>query len=232
MLHPSRASWLLRFASIASFLFVSLIIPPLTRADTILYDTTNLSIGFGTVVSTSPSNQLGNEINLIGTTPVAQLVTEFNLFYQGFVPLPGQQLNGQGDVTLRFWTGDASPNLIYQSAAFPILSGSLGIQELVIDNLHVVVPRNFIWTAQFGGISSGYNTPGGLAPVTGTVVGSEIATWTGPAGGPLSLFSTNYVFEATVKGTPLGTSVPIPSTAVSFAFGMLSLTTLQRLRRS
>jgi len=54
--------------------------------------------------------------------------------------------------------------------------GSLGIEELDIANLNVVVPRRFVWTAQFGGIDSGYNTPGALAPVIGTLVGSEVPT--------------------------------------------------------
>jgi len=197
--------------------FSVIVAPAFTRADTILYDTTNLSIGLGTVVSTSPSNQLGNEIMFPGTTPVSQHITEFDLFYQGFVPLSGQVLNGQGTATLRFWTNDPSPSLLYQSAAMPILSGSLGIQQLNI-GLNVNVPRTFIWTAQFGGISSGYNTPGGLAPVTGTVVGSQLATWLGPGTGTPAPFSSNYTFEATVKGTPIG--VPEPSSLLLLSFGL------------
>ena len=218
------------FICMLSALVLSMLVaPPITRGDTILYDTTNLSIGLGTIVFTSPSNQLGNEIMLTGTTPVAQLVTEFDLFYQGFVPLPGQTLSGEGTATVRFWTADPVPSLIYESSAIPILSGSLGIQELDIDNLHVVVPRTFVWTAQFGGIDSGYNTPGALAPVTGTVIGTELATWLGPGTGTPSLFSTNYIFESTVKGTPIGRSVPEPSSLLLFAFGLLGLSTLHRV---
>lgn len=219
----------LSFAITFSVILVSLtMIPSFSVADTILYDTTNLSIGLGTIVFTSPSNQLGNEIMLAGTTPVAQLITEFDLFYQGFVPLPGQELSGQGTVTLRLWTADATPSLLYQSAAFPILSGSLGIQELDINDLQVVVPRTFIWTAQFGGIDSGYNTPGALAPVSGTVVGTELSTWLGPGSGSPSLFNTNYIFESTIKGTPRG--VPEPSSLLLLTSGIVMVGRFLRKR--
>jgi hypothetical protein len=224
MLHHPRLSGIP--SRLMVFLLALILVPNLSQAASILYDTTNLSIGFGTVISTSPSNQLGNEIMLTGTHPVAQLVTDFDLFYRGFVPLSGQTLTGQGTATLRFWTNDTSPNLIFQSTALPVLSGSLGIQTLSFDNLHVVVPRTFVWTAQFGGITSGYSTPAGLAPVTGTVVGTQLATWLGPGAGVPSPSSPNYIFEATVKGTPLGTgggSVPGPSSLVLLACSFAAL---------
>jgi hypothetical protein len=186
---------ILRFTTTATCIVLSLFVAPaFSHADAIVYDTTNLSIGFGTVVSTSPSQQLGNEITLAGH-PQVHLITEFDLFYQGFVPLSGQDLNGQGTATLRFWSNDPLPTLLFQSTATPILSGALGIQMLAFDNLHVAAPDTLIWTAQFGGINSGYNIPGGLAPVTGTVVGSEVATWIGPGNGPLTHFSTNYILH-------------------------------------
>jgi len=219
---------ILRFTAIVAGIVLSLVIAPaFSHADTIVYDTTNLSIGLGTVVTTSPSNQLGNQVTLDGSLRV---ITKFDLYYQGFVPLPGQPLNGQGTVTVRFWENDGEINggrptpktLLYESTAIPILSGSLGIQILSFDNLAVKVPDSFTWTAQFGGIDRDYNLPGGLAPVTGTVVGSEVATWIGPGTPDPSCFAgcwvpsgTNHIFEATLYARS-GNLPPVCSNALAF----------------
>ena len=204
---------ILRFATSVACIVLSLVVAPaFSHADTIVYDTTNLSIGLGTVITTSPANQLGNQITLDGG-PNARVITKFDLYYQGFVPFPDQPLAGQGTVIVRFLANDGvidggrsyPGTLLYESTAIPILSGSLGIQILSFDNLAVEVPDSFTWTAQFGGIASGnYNRPGGLAPVTGTLVGSQVATWNGPGTPNPSCYAgcwvpsgTNYVFEAT-----------------------------------
>ena len=185
--------------------------PTISHADSIVYDTSNQSTGFGTVVTTSPANQLGNQITLDGSSN-ARVITKFDLYYQGFVPLPNEPLNGQGTVRVRFWKNDGPTNggrptpetLLYESAATPILSGTMGIQLLSFENLAIEVPDTFTWTAQFSGIDSGYNRPGGLAPVIGTLVGSAVATWIGPGTPDPSCFAgcwapsgTNHIFEAT-----------------------------------
>jgi hypothetical protein len=112
---------------------VLLVVPSLGHGAAVIYDISNLSIGLGTVVTTSPANQMGNEVTLAGTERV---VTQFTGYYQGFVPIEGTTLVGTPTAIVRFFANDGPDNggfatphtLIFQSDPMAILSGSLGIQ--------------------------------------------------------------------------------------------------------
>src|SRR4051812_23022243 len=117
-----------RFPMIVALVLLVLA-PEFSRAESIVYDTTSLSVGLGSIAFTSTANQFGNQITLDGSQN-ANVITDFDFFYQGFAPLPDQQLDGQGTVTIRFWANDGAINgglstpgtLLYQSTSIPILS--------------------------------------------------------------------------------------------------------------
>lgn len=185
-----------------------------SRAATIVYDTAHP----GTGLVTGAGIQLGNEITL-GGDQQARMVTEFDLFYAGFLPnpnLPNQ--DPQGTVTLRFWTNGSVPTLLYQSAATPILSGTLGNQMLPFTNLQVSVPDTFVWTTQFLQVSGFASREPGLIPTTGTVVGSEVRTWFGLGTTP-GPFDNNWIFESRV----LATAIPEPSSLFLFGLALMGL---------
>lgn len=164
--------------SITAILGVCLGMNIASHAD-VVYDNsqhaiTNLD---GTFVSHYTSSQYGDEINLTGTQ---RYVTQF--LFEYYAQLQGPFGQGDETVQVRFYAnnGGLDPvfnryqmpgDLLWDSGPIPIVPGG---HTLTIPVDMVLVPDQFTWTVQFGGMSFGNNDRAGLLIYNPPTIGADL----------------------------------------------------------